>query len=260
LKIKSFLELDLSNISSVQQNGLNNNEKPSQVTTEAKPQITLEERVSRGEAQKGPTVPSRQNQKQENSSSVDVRQVYPQLTEAQQEEQRKQAKLQATQSNNANEKQTKEESSIANDVSLSSKQDETKTTKDITSDDQEKIIAAVLKQLTPIVEKRVAAELHRIQSGDTDEDEDDNMIQFPFMLGGGFPFFAAPRGGPPPQASREQQQNAPSQGQPNGATFIPPEFLMAMMNDLARGGMSGEMSGFPPNMSPPPHGPVGVEG
>lgn len=244
MKIKSFFfQLDFLNISSVQQNGLNNNNngKPSQETTEAKPQITLEERVSRGEAQKGPTVPSHQDQKQENSSSVDVRQVYPQLTEAQQEEQRKQAKLRATKSDNTNEQPIKEESSI---------QDETKQTKDITHDDQEKIIAAVLKQLTPIIEKRVAAELRRIQSGDTDEDEEDNIMPFPFMLGGGFPFFAGP---PPPQASREQQQA--------GAAFIPPELLMAMMNDLARGGMGGEMSGFPPNMPPPPpHGPIGVEG
>lgn len=208
----------MSNFSSVQQNRLNNNVKPPQEPTEAKPQITLEERVSRGEAQKGPTVPSRQDQKQENSSSVDVRQVYPPLTEAQQEEQRKQAKLQATQSGNVNEKPTKEEPSIANDVSLSSKQDETKQTKEITHDDEEKIIAAVLKQLAPIVEKRVAAELRRIQSGETDQDEDDNIIQFPFMLGGGFPFFGAPHGGPPPQVSREQQQQssqqyAPGQGQ-----------------------------------------------
>jgi hypothetical protein len=35
---------------------------------------------------------------------------------------------------------------------------------------------------------------------------------------------------------------------------------MAMMNDLARGGMSGEMPGFPPNMQPPPPGSAGVEG
>jgi hypothetical protein len=39
---------------------------------------------------------------------------------------------------------------------------------------------------------------------------------------------------------------------------------MAMMSDLARGGIGGEMSGFSPNM-PPPHigpggAPIGVEG
>jgi len=35
---------------------------------------------------------------------------------------------------------------------------------------------------------------------------------------------------------------------------------MAMMSDLTRGGMGGEIPGFLPNMPPPPHGPVGVEG
>jgi hypothetical protein len=228
-KIFVFQSLDWTNASSVQENGfnnppnqLNNNGQASQEATatsaETKPKITLEERVSRGEAQIGPTVPLRHEQKQENSSSIGVHQVYPQLNKAQQEEQQKQAKLQATQPPINDEKQPKKEISAANDVSSSSKQDETKQTKGITHDDEEKIIATVLKQLAPIVEKRVAAELRRIQSGETDQDEDDNIIQFPFMLGGGFPFFGAPHGGPPPQVSREQQQQssqqyAPGQGQ-----------------------------------------------
>jgi len=49
-----------------------------------------------------------------------------------------------------------------------------------------------------------------------------------------------------------------------GAAFIPPELLMAMMNDLTRGGIGGGIGGgipgFPPNMPPPPHGPAGVGG
>ncbi len=45
-----------------------------------------------------------------------------------------------------------------------------------------------------------------------------------------------------------------------GAAFIPPELLMAMMNDLTRGGIGGGIPGFPPNMPPPPHGPAGVGG
>ncbi len=197
----SLHELDLINVSSVQQNGSSNDEKSS---SETKPKITLEERVSRGEAQKGPTIPLSQEQKQDNSFTTGVRQVYPQLSAAQQEEQRKQAKLQATQSIK-DEKQAADEASTANDVSLSSKQDETKQTKDISRDDEEKIVATVLKQLAPIVEKRVAAELRRLQSDGTDQDEDEDSIPFPFMLGGGFPFFAAPRGGPPPQGFGEQQ-------------------------------------------------------
>jgi len=209
-------ELDLINVSSVQQNGSSIDEKSS---SETKPKITLEERVSRGEAQKGPTIPLSQEQKQDNSFTTGVRQVYPQLSAAQQEEQRKQAKLQATQSVK-DEKQAADEASTANDVSLSSKQDETKQTKDISRDDEEKIVATVLKQLAPIVEKRVAAELRRLQSDGTDQDEDEDSIPFPFMLGGGFPFFAAPRGGPPPQGSGEQQtepgQEQQQQQQGNG--------------------------------------------
>jgi hypothetical protein len=41
--------------------------------------------------------------------------------------------------------------------------------------------------------------------------------------------------------------------------MFPPQLIMAMMNDLAQGGMTGDIHGFPPNM-PPPHGPMGVEG
>ncbi len=35
---------------------------------------------------------------------------------------------------------------------------------------------------------------------------------------------------------------------------------MAMLNDLAQGGITGDIHGFPSNMQPPPHGPIGVEG
>jgi hypothetical protein len=67
------------------------------------------------------------------------------------------------------------------------------------------------------VEKRVAAELHRLQSGDTDQDDDEDIIPFPFMLGGGLPFFAAQRGGaPPPSQGPREQQNASGQGQQQG--------------------------------------------
>ncbi|CAF4778295.1 unnamed protein product, partial [Rotaria magnacalcarata] len=63
-----------------------------------KPKLTLEERVSRGEVQKGPTIPLRQVHPQQGSGSTTrIRQIYPQLNEAQQEEQQKQAKFQAAQ-------------------------------------------------------------------------------------------------------------------------------------------------------------------
>ncbi len=156
----------------------------------------MEERLSSGEAQKGPTVPIRQEQKQDNSSSAGARQVYPQLTEAQQEEQRKQATLQATQPPPEEKKTT---------------EDESNEKKDISRNDEDKIVAAVLKRLAPIVEQRVAAELRRIHSGDSDQGEGSGFIQFPFMLSGGSPFFAAQRGRPSSQESG-QQQNEGDQG------------------------------------------------
>lgn len=258
------------NLPSASQNGLSTDQSS---TTDLKPKITLDERVSRGEAQKGPTVPPRQEQKQDNSlPSIGVRQVYPQLSAAQQEEQRRQAKLQATQPA----KPSTDDKSTVNQTSLLSKQDENKQTKDISREEEEKIIASVLKQLEPIVEKRVAAELRRLQSDDTDQDEDDNFMPFPFMLGGGLPFFVAPRGGPqpPPSASSSQgpqEQQTPRQqqqqqgdatrvdfgGLPLGADLFPPQILMAMMNDLAQNGMGGEL---PPHMARPAQGPMGVEG
>ncbi|CAF5130642.1 unnamed protein product, partial [Rotaria magnacalcarata] len=51
------------------------------------------------EVQKGPTIPLRQVHPQQGSGSTTrIRQIYPQLNEAQQEEQQKQAKFQAAQS------------------------------------------------------------------------------------------------------------------------------------------------------------------
>ena len=70
-----------------------------------------------------------------------------------------------------------------------------------------------MKQLTPIVEKRVAAELRRIHSGKSDQDEEDGFIPFPIMFAGGSPFFAAPRGNPPSQGFGQQQTNGTDQKQ-----------------------------------------------
>lgn len=207
----------------------------------------------RGETPKGPTVPSRQDSNQDSSSSTNVRQVYPQLSAAQQEEQRRQAKLQATQP-------VKDDKSAANPTSVVSKE--------VSREDEEKIIASVLKKLQPIVEKRVAAELRRLQSDDTDQDEDDPMMPFLSMFGGGLPFFATPRGPPPSTQVSADQQTSPQQqqgsatrpdfsGLPPGAELFPPQLLMAMMNDLAQNGMGGEI---PPNMARPPPGAIGVEG
>ncbi|CAF1176267.1 unnamed protein product [Rotaria sp. Silwood1] len=302
------LQRDPTNIIVQPQAGLNvlpnlmqNNTKPFQqtttttTTTETKPKVTLEERLSRGETQQGPTIPIRPDQQQGgNTSTTRIRQVYPHISEIQQEEQLKQAKLQANQ-NLINEKKPKEETSIINDVS-SNKQDKIKEKKEITREDEEKLVATILQRLTPIVEKRVSEELHRIHSGENDQDDNLEFIPFPFMFTtGAVPFFVPPRGGPPPQAfrpppsptgqqqqqqqqsfqqnradPRQQQQQQPKQqqanlpreaeyiGLPPGAAFLPPPIIMAMMSDLARGGMAGEIPVFPPNMPPPPHGPGGM--
>lgn len=181
--------LDIPNLPSIQQNGSTDSDK--------KPKVTLEERVSRGEAQKGPTNPTTQQK----SSSGNARQIYPHLNPAQQFEQQQQAKIQSE----------KDDASTDNDISTASKNDKTKQST-ISHAEEEKIISSVLKQLAPIVEKRVAAELRRLQNDDTDKeaDDDDNMIPFPFMLGGGIPFFA----GPPPNISGPGQQQ--QQQQANG--------------------------------------------
>ena len=111
--------------------------------TETKPKVTLQERISRGEAQKGPTVPSSRDQPKDSPLTAGAHQVYPQLSKAQQDEQQKQAKLQATKQS-SEPKTTSEETSTARDVSAS-KQTDTKEKKQFTQEDEDKIVA-ILKR------------------------------------------------------------------------------------------------------------------
>ncbi|CAF0836666.1 unnamed protein product [Adineta steineri] len=263
-------------------NKSNNNEKSSQEPniTESKPNITLEGRVFRGEAQKGPTIPLQQDHSQERSSSQNVRQVYPKVNEEQNEDLRKKACKRHEKHSNKNKKKNTDDTSITSDIQ-SSRKDEKKPKKDTSHNEEEKIVAAILKHLAPIVEQRVHEEIRRIDNDETDQDEDDNFLPFPFMLAAGLPFFSGgPNGAPPSQEPRQQQQqtsqqNAPSKEQQQnqnvprgpdfgGAAFMPPPLFMAMMSDLARGGAGGDMPGFPHNMSSSSRGPggapVGVEG
>ncbi len=166
---------------------------------------TSEERTTRSEPQKRPTAPFRQEQTEENSFAANLRHIYPELNE----EQRKKVKSQGTQSVRIKKKRTTDEDSIASNRSAR-RYDDKRSKKDINHEEEEKIVAAVLKQLAPIVEKRVSEELRRIENDETDQDEDDGFIPFPFMLAGGLPFFGGP---PPPHASRHQQQNGVSQEQ-----------------------------------------------
>ncbi|CAF3149028.1 unnamed protein product [Rotaria socialis] len=276
------IQQDSNNVLSTQQNG--SNVQGNKSNNDEKPKLTLEERVSRGEAQKGPTIPVRQVYPQQGSGSATrIRQVYPQLNEAHQEEQQKQAKIQAAQSHNEEKKTTETSAAVAAATPSSpssSKEEKPETHRN----EEEKLVAAVLKRLVPIVEKKVSEQLRRMQSDGSEQGDDEaDFIPFPFMFGGA-PFFAPPGRGPPSQLFRQQQQqqqqqqpgsqqnaeDATQEQQPSGprevdfgrlppgSAFIPPQLLMAMMNDLARGGMEGEMSDFPGNMPPPPRGPGGV--
>lgn len=220
-------------------------------STEAKPKVTLEERVSRGEAQTGPTIPLVQVAPKDYEPSPNVRQVYPPLSEAEQVEQRKQAQLQANQpastssstttteqkkpegTTSTEQKQEEKKSDETTSVNVSStekKEGEKKV--EITPEEEQKIVESVLKQLTPVVEQFVAAEIRRALRGQTDSDDENGFMPFPFMFGGG-PMFAAPRTGPAGQASQQQ-----SSGFPGGASFIPPELLMSMMNDFTQVGVN----------------------
>ncbi|CAF3718274.1 unnamed protein product [Rotaria sp. Silwood1] len=58
-------------------------------------------------------------------------------------------------------------------------------------------------KFTILTTLNISQELHRIHSGENDQDDNLEFIPFPFMFTtGAVPFFVPPRGGPPPQAFR----------------------------------------------------------
>ena len=135
-----------------------------------------------------------------------MHQVYPSLSDAEHEQQRQHARLQATQPPKTDEQQAGVAKEAENPVLSSSSHGETHEKKDLNHDDEEKIVAAILKQLTPLIEKRVADEVRRIHSGQGDEDDDDaDFLPFPFMFAGGAQM--------PPQMFQQQQQGAFHPGQ-----------------------------------------------
>jgi hypothetical protein len=159
--------------------------------------------VARGEAQTGPTVPLVQASSEDYEPSPNVRQVYPPLSEAQQQEQQKQAQLQANQL--AEEEKTKTQEETTSSTASSPQQGQTEQKEEITPEEEEKIVESVIKQLQPLVEQFVAAEIRRVLRGQTDSDDDTGFMSFPFMFGGG-PIFSTSRAGPPPQGFQQQQQ------------------------------------------------------
>jgi transcriptional regulator of acetoin/glycerol metabolism len=179
-------------------------EKPS--SEEAKSQITLEEHVSSGEAQTGPTIPLSQVQQQDNGTPTNIHQVHPSQNQNQPQEQQKQSELQSSSSSTTTteeEKKKTEETTSAN-VS-SSQQGETQQKQGITKEEEKKIVDAVFKELTPFVEQLVATEVRRVISGENDHDNDNAFIPIPFMSAGSGPIFATSFGGRPPQGFQQQQ-------------------------------------------------------
>jgi len=117
----------------------------------------------------------------------------------QEEKKETEEKKQTEEKQKSEEKQTSEET-LSTSVSAS-KQDETPEKKEITKEDEEQIVASVLKQMTPIVEQMVAAEVRRVRNG---QEDDNDFVPFPFMFGGG-PVFVGPRDGTGPQGFQQQQ-------------------------------------------------------
>lgn len=184
-------------------------------TEEAKPKATLEERLSSGAAKLGPTVPSNQEQDQNNQSSPTIHQVYPPTSEGQQEDQSKQDQLQASQASQPEDQEQKQkaegenksEQAESTDASAP-KQDEAQEKPKLTEDEEKKVVDSVLKQLTPLVEQLVAAEVRRILlGGQNNQDDENDFVPFPFMFASGAPAFVSSHGGPPPQGFPQQQAN-----------------------------------------------------
>ena len=182
-----------------------------------KPKITLEERVARGEAHIGPTIPLRQVQEGDDEPSPSIHQVYPPLNEAEQEEQKKQAKLQATQpmelsqsleSVSTNKEDREEKASRAEkleELTLSnasaSQQNQAQKKQDLTSQEEEKIVQTVVNQLTPVVEQLVLTEVRRALCDQSDHD----FMPFPFMFANNAPIFASRCAGPIPNDFQQGQ-------------------------------------------------------
>ncbi|CAF3564151.1 unnamed protein product [Rotaria socialis] len=288
---------------------------------ESKPKVTLEERLSRGEAELGPTIPSSQIQEQNKQLPTGIHQVYPAESEAHEQDQQKLDQSQAQQKQDQSQAQQKQDQSQAqqkqdqspdqqkqdqsqtqqkqdqsqasqssqsptlsskNDEEKKKAEDQTKSEKSaspnasvpeqteattLSKEEEEKVVETVIKQLTPLVEQLVAAELRRVLSGQNSQDADNDFVPFPFMFASSAPMFASSHGDPSTQNFQQQQQPTNRQanfsGGPGSSPFIPPELLMTMMNDITRGGFRDGMTSGSFNVSPPrgaAGGPGHVEG
>lgn len=78
------------------------------------------------------------------------------------------------------------------------KETEEKRGRQISEADEQRLVANIIQQLRPVIEKRVSEELRRFESSenknknDDDEDPREGFIPFPFLFPGAVPLFAGP--------------------------------------------------------------------
>lgn len=106
-------------------------------------------------------------------------------------------------------------------MSTSIKEDRNPEKVEIDPQQGERLVSAVLKQLAPLIEKRVADEVRRIQTGESDQDDDEGFMPFPFMFGPPPPFFMAQGRAPPSSQQKQAQQQSQEQSESEDAPQEP---------------------------------------
>ena len=159
-----------------------NKSAENQSQQETKPKVTLEERVARGEAQVGPTVPLRQGQENNENAPTGIKQVFPPVANQEHVE---------TNSSNLSTASEQSKTSENNASTKDAKPAQTASQEAITvtPEEEKKIVEDVIKKLTPLVEELVANEIRRIRRGLSDDNDEAGFAPFPFLFGGG-PMFA----------------------------------------------------------------------
>ena len=189
LNIDSSNGLSISLPSDQQKNGnVTENQPGNKDNTPAqenKPKVTLEERVARGEAQVGPTVPVRQEQQANQTATTGIRQVFPLAGEDQRQERSPSPSLQRSVSPSSGQDESKKAPETSgNNQSTTQQPAAEKETKSVTPEEEEQIVASILKQLTPLVEELVANEVRRVRRGLSVDSDELESLPFPFMFAG----------------------------------------------------------------------------
>ena len=166
---------------------------------------TLEERVSRGEAQVGPTVPVRPEQDANSTITAGIRQIFP---PAQEDQLQSSTSSQTAATAPPEEKLESNAKTSEKEPSSTASQPSKQETTGITQEEEEKIVQNILKQLTPLVEELVANEVRRIALGSSDSNSEAGFVPFPFMV-------STLSGGPPMQGSFQGPQTNNGAVRPN---------------------------------------------